>query len=166
MLAISYSLLFTFQLVTASVLIRIAEQPTPSVEELASITPSPSTWDRNRTREILKRGLFSKINQEVGEVISELGSKVPAYIASKVPAIFQDFPSGDKVQERLGLDDNQVSALPTEVLNFPYVTRNIHSASFTELTIFSVPTGIGPIKDGTCVSMATSTSNLTSPMKD
>lgn len=122
MLAVPYSLLFTFQLVTASVINHIAEQPAPTVEELALITPSPSTWDPTRTRELLKRDILSDVKQDVGGVLSELGSKIPAYVASGVPNFFQDFPTGDKVQKSLGIDDSQVSALPTQVLNIPYVT--------------------------------------------
>lgn len=122
MLAVPYSLLFTLQLVTASVINHIAEQPAPTVEELALITPSPSTWDPTRTREFLKRDILSDVKQDIGGVLSELGSKIPAYVASGVPNFFQDFPTGDDVQKSLSIDDSQVSALPTQVLNVPYVT--------------------------------------------
>ena len=123
MLTIPCSLLFTFQFVTASVINHIAERPAPTVEELALITPSPSTWDPTRTRELLKRDIFSDVKQDVGNVLSELGSGIPAYVASGVPNFFQDFPTGDNVEKSLGIDDSQVSALPTQVLNIPYVTR-------------------------------------------
>jgi hypothetical protein len=36
-----------------------------------------------------------------------------------VPNFFQDFPQGNDVQSSLGLDDSQVAALPTNVLNIP-----------------------------------------------
>lgn len=165
MLTIPCSLLFTFQLVTASVINHIAERPAPTVEELALITPSPSTWDPTRTRELLKRDILSDVKQDVGNVLSELGSKIPAYVASGVPNFFQDFPTGDKVESSLGIDDSQVSALPTQVLNIPYVIRRsilqAHSAYY-----LSAVTGIGLIKAGTYVSMAMSISNLTSPFQN
>ena len=165
MLSILCSLLFTFQLVTASVIHGIAEPPAPTVEGLDIITPSPSIWDPTRTRELLKRGIFSDLKEDVGGVLSKLGSKIPAYIASGVPNFFQDFPTGDMVQKSLGIDDSQVSALPIQVLNVPYVTRKsilqVHRAYY-----LSVATGIGLIKAGTYVSMAMSTNNLTSPVQN
>ena len=165
MLAIPYSLLFTFQLVTSSAINRIAERPAPTVEELALITPSPSTWDPTRTRDILKRDIFSDVKQDVAGVLSELGSKIPAYVASGVPNFFQDFPTGDKVKSSLGIDDSQVSALPTQVLNIPYVNQRlilqVHKAHS-----LSAAMEIGLIKAGTYVSMAMSTSNLTSPVQN
>ena len=36
-----------------------------------------------------------------------------------MPNFFQDFPTGDKVQSELGIDDQQLAALPTQVLNVP-----------------------------------------------
>lgn len=165
MLAVSSSLLFTLQLVSASVINRIAERPAPTVEELALITPSPSTWDPTGTRELLKRDIFSDVKQDVGGILSELGSKIPAYVASGVPNFFQDFPTGDKVQKSLGIDDSQVSALPTKVLNIPYVTRR-SILQFYRAYYISAATRIGLIEAGTYVSMAMSTSNLTSPVQN
>lgn len=164
MLAIPY-FLFTFQLVTASVINHVAERPNPTVEELALITPSPSTWDPTRTRELLKRDILSDVKQDVGGVLSELGSKIPAYVASGVPNFFQDFPTGDKVRSSLGIDDSQVSALPTQVLNIPYVTRR-YILQIPRAYYLLAATGIGLIEAGTYVFMAMSTSNLTSPVQN
>lgn len=36
-----------------------------------------------------------------------------------VPNFFQDFPTGDKVKSSLGIDDQQLAAYPTNVLNIP-----------------------------------------------
>ena len=165
MLAIPYFILFTFQLVTASVINRIAERAAQTVGELTLPAPSPSTWGLTRTRDILKRDIFSDFKQDTGGFLSELRSKIPAYVASGVSNFFQDFPTGDKVRKSLGIDDSQVSALPTKVLNIPYVARRfvlqVHKA-------YSRPaaTEIGLIKAGTYVSMALSTSNLTSPLQN
>ena len=162
MLAIPLSLLFTFQLVTASVINGIAERPAPTVEGLDIITPSPSTWGPTRTRELLKRGIFSHLKDDVGGVLSELGSIIPAYAAN----FFQDFPTGDKVQKGLGIDDSQVSALPTKVLNVPYVTQKKYILQVHRAYYLSAATVIGLIKAGTYVSMAMSTGNLTSPVQN
>lgn len=53
----------------------------------------------------LKRGIFSDLKDDVGGVLSKLGSKIPANDAS-VPNFFQKFPIGDKVQNSLGIDDS------------------------------------------------------------
>lgn len=105
MLVIPCSLLFTFHLVTESVINGLAERPAPTVEELDIISQSPSTWDPTRRRELLKRGIFSDLKDDVGGVLSKLGAKIPANDAS-VPNIFQKFPTGDKVQNSLGFDDS------------------------------------------------------------
>ncbi|KAG8532588.1 uncharacterized protein KY384_002465 [Bacidia gigantensis] len=83
------------------------------------ITPAPAStnWRPTRTRQ--RRGLLDDVTSYGGQVLSKLGSAVPSYVASGVPNFFQDFPTGDKVQSSLGLDDDQVKALPTQVLNIP-----------------------------------------------
>lgn len=86
---------------------------TPSVEY------SPTkTWKG-------KRGVVSDITSDIAgdinTVLSELGSNLPSYVASGVDPFFENLPTGDAVKSSLGLDDAQVSALPTQVLNVdPY----------------------------------------------
>ncbi|KAK8038755.1 hypothetical protein PG993_007166 [Apiospora rasikravindrae] len=52
-------------------------------------------------------------------LISHLGSDVSSYVASGIPQYFQDFPTGDKVKKSLGIDDDDLKATPTQVLNVP-----------------------------------------------
>ncbi|KAG8629615.1 hypothetical protein KVT40_003480 [Elsinoe batatas] len=83
------------------------------------ITPSPVLYEATKTLE--RRQILSDIKSGVDNVLSELGSNLPSWVASGIPQFFQDFPTGDKVQSSLGLDDDQVRALPTQVLNIdPY----------------------------------------------
>lgn len=81
------------------------------------ITPSPAQNLPSRTRR--RRDIFDNLKSDVGNVLSELGSDVPSYVASGIPNFFQGFPTGNAVQSSLGLDDAQVSAYPTQVLNIP-----------------------------------------------
>lgn len=94
-------------------------------QEQPLITPSPATWDPTKTfksrRDVLS-DLRSAVQSDLGGILSELGN-VPSYVASGVPNFFQDFPTGDKVKSSLGLDDDQVAALPTQVLNIPCVVK-------------------------------------------
>lgn len=83
-------------------------------EEQPLITPAPTTWDPTKTR----RDILSDVGVDIKSVISDLGN-VPSYVASGVPNFFQDFPIGAGVQSSLGLNDSQVAALPTQVLNIP-----------------------------------------------
>lgn len=100
--------------VVAELLLLAAAVPAPD----PMITPSPSL--NNPSRTVLgKRDLLSDIAGGVNSVISGLGSAIPSYVASGVPNFFQDFPTEDKVQSSLGLNDEQVRALPTQVLNVP-----------------------------------------------
>ena len=81
------------------------------------VTPSLSKWWPTKTEK--KRGVISDVAGDVNSVLGSLGSDIPSYVASGVPNFFQDFPTGANVQSSLGLDDAQVSALPTQVLNIP-----------------------------------------------
>ena len=92
----------------------IDANPAAIAEEQPLITPAPTTWDPTKTR----RDILSDVGVDVKSVISDLGN-VPSYVASGVPNFFQDFPTGAGVQSSLGLDDSQVAALPTQVLNIP-----------------------------------------------
>lgn len=80
------------------------------------ITPSPAQNIPSRTRR--RRDVFDDFKSDVEGVLSSLGN-VPSYVAQGVPNFFQGFPTGDDVQSSLGIDDSQVAALPTNVLNIP-----------------------------------------------
>ncbi|EHA52894.1 hypothetical protein MCOR27_000279 [Pyricularia oryzae] len=85
------------------------------------ITPAPALKQPpTRTLEIQRRAdIWGAFESGVNSIFSGLGSSIPSYVASGVPNFFQDFPTGDKVQSSLGIDDNQIRALPTQVLNVP-----------------------------------------------
>lgn len=114
-----YSILLALlPLVAASAVRRDNPRPAPAVQEQPLITPSPATWDPTKTYKS-RRGIISDLAGDIGGILSELGSNIPSYVASGIPNFFQDFPTGDKVQSSLGIDDDQVRALPTQVLNIP-----------------------------------------------
>ena len=85
------------------------------------VTPSPSlSQPPSRTWELKPRdNLFSEGAGYLSSVLGGLGSSLPSEVASGVPNFFENFPTGDAVQRSLGLDDSQVAALPTQVLNIP-----------------------------------------------
>ncbi|KZF20064.1 hypothetical protein L228DRAFT_254208 [Xylona heveae TC161] len=84
---------------------------------LPAVTPSPT--DNNPTQTYQRRGIISNVESDINSVLSSLGSNIPSYVADGVANFFQDFPSGSAVQSSLGLNDQQVAALPTNVLNLP-----------------------------------------------
>ncbi|KAK8094061.1 hypothetical protein PG997_000746 [Apiospora hydei] len=55
----------------------------------------------------------------VASLVKSLGSGVSSYVVSGIPQYFQDFPTGDKVKKSLGIDDDDLKATPTQVLNVP-----------------------------------------------
>ncbi|KAF2147252.1 uncharacterized protein K452DRAFT_282240 [Aplosporella prunicola CBS 121167] len=83
----------------------------------AAITPSPVLRDPTRTLD--RRNVISDLKGDVKSYLTELGSNIPSYVADGVANFFQDFPSGTAVQKSLGLSDDQLAALPTQVLNLP-----------------------------------------------
>ncbi len=110
-------LLALLPLASSSVVQRNLPQPAAVIQQQPIITPSPSRWFPTKT--LRKRGVVSDLAGDVSSILGSLGSDVPAYVASGVPNFFQNFPGGHDVQSSLGLDDKQVSALPTQVLNIP-----------------------------------------------
>lgn len=116
-----YSVLFALlPYVTASAFPRHLPRPAAvRAQEEPLITPSPVTWDPTKTFKS-RRNILSDIQSDVGGILSDLGN-IPSYVASGVPNFFQDFPTGDKVKSSLGINDDQVAALPTQVLNIPCV---------------------------------------------
>lgn len=83
------------------------------------ITPPPTIVERDPTKTYKqRRDIFNDIESGIEGVLSTLGN-VPSYVASGVPNFFQGFPTGDKVQSSLGIDDDQLAALPTQALNLP-----------------------------------------------
>lgn len=113
--------LFSTLIFVAIPLATSSAAPKPVAAALAEpplITPSPSQWDPTRTLKS-RRGVISDIEGDVNSVLSGLGSDIPSYVASGVPNFFQNFPTGDSVRSSLGLEDSQVAALPTQVLNVP-----------------------------------------------
>ncbi|KAK5725644.1 hypothetical protein LTR15_003834 [Elasticomyces elasticus] len=109
-------------LLPASLSLLVAASPAPSLRPAAPVAPrdplitaSPSLDRPSRTLKS-RRDILSDLEGDVNSVLSGLGSGIPSYVAS-----FQDFPTGDDVQSSLGLDDDQLRALPTQVLNVdPY----------------------------------------------
>ena len=110
-------LLALLHLASATAVRRSIPKPGQVGQERPLITPSPASWDPTKTYK--KRGVISDLAGDVDSILSGLGSDIPSYVASGVPNFFQDFPSGADVQSSLGLDDSQVQALPTQVLNIP-----------------------------------------------
>lgn len=104
-------------LVSATAVRRSIPRPGQVGQERPLITPSPASWDPTKTYK--KRGVISDLAGDVDSILHGLGSNIPSYVASGVPNFFQDFPSRANVQSSLGLDDDQVRALPTQVLNIP-----------------------------------------------
>ena len=122
-----HRLAFRSLLLPASLCVLVAATPAPQVEQQPEsvrpqdplITASPVRY--NPTRTFRRRDILSDFTADVDSILSDIGSGIPSYVASGVPNFFQDFPTGDKVQSSLGIDDDQLAALPTNVLNIdPY----------------------------------------------
>ena len=114
-------LLVLLPLVSCSVVHRSLPRPAGVVQQQPIITPSPARWSPTKT--LKRRGVISDavsdIGGDVNSILKGLGSDIPTYVASGVPNFFQNFPTGADVQSSLSLNDSQVQALPTQVLNIP-----------------------------------------------
>ena len=61
----------------------------------------------------------TNVKRSLGDEVKSLLGDLPSEVASGVPVFFENFPTGASVQSSLSLDDSQVAALPTSVLNLP-----------------------------------------------
>ena len=102
--------------------------PVPAEQQHPLVTPAPASTHWRPTRTLRRRGLVDDIKSNVNSVLTDLGSAIPSYVASGVPNFFQDFPNGERVRDELQLDDDQIRALPTQVLNVPSVRPQIFGA--------------------------------------
>ncbi|KAK4545129.1 hypothetical protein LTR36_003680 [Oleoguttula mirabilis] len=85
-----------------------------------TITPSTVEYHPSKTWK-RPRDILSDLDGDVSSILGGLGSDIPSYVASGIPNFFQGFPTGDAVKSSLGLNDADVAALPTQVLNLdPY----------------------------------------------
>ena len=85
-----------------------------------AITPPPTAVRRapDRTANQHERRAID-VASYVASVINGLGSSVQSYVASGVPAYFQDLPTGTAVLSSAGVSQSDIDAKPTEVLNVP-----------------------------------------------
>lgn len=95
-----------------------APAPHPIAAPHPMITARATLTDRTPPTRVQERDILDSIKGGASYLTSVLGS-YPSYVASGVPNFFQDLPTGKSVQSSLGLSDDQVDALPTQVLNIP-----------------------------------------------
>jgi hypothetical protein len=93
-------------------------------EYLARISHRSAPWDPTKTDK-QRRGFIDDLKSKIDSKLDRVGDNVPSHIPSGLPNLFQDIPTGEKVQEILDLTDDQVAALPTEVLNMPFVVVDL-----------------------------------------
>jgi hypothetical protein len=81
------------------------------------ITPVPRSYNRRNPN------IIDDIKSGADNVLHSLGSvlktDLPSYVASGIPNYFQDFPVGNDVKSKLGINDRDLDAVPTQVLNVP-----------------------------------------------
>lgn len=83
------------------------------------ITAKATLEDRYKLQERGLKSDLSDITSELNSYVNSLVGTFPSYIASGVPNFFQDFPTGSAVESSLGINDDDLKATPTQVLNIP-----------------------------------------------
>jgi hypothetical protein len=102
--------------------------PAPVQVRAPIITPAAIQFDGkysylNKRNYHDRRNIISDIASGADNVLHSLGSilgtDLPSYVISGIPNYFQDFPTGDQVKSSLGINDDDLQATPTHVLNVP-----------------------------------------------
>lgn len=92
--------------------------PAPVAAAHPMITARASLADREARARVEGRDIIDDITGAADYLTSVIGN-FPSYVASGVPDFFQGFPTGDAVKSSLGLNDDDLDAAPTQVLNIP-----------------------------------------------
>lgn len=89
--------------------------------DAAMITAPPSLTDRTPTP-VQRRDILSDLSSFASSAFSGL-SGIPSDVSSAwvsgVQPYFQNLPTGSAVASSLGLNDSEIAALPTQILNIP-----------------------------------------------
>lgn len=85
---------------------------------LITPAPSPRHWPPTKTYKN-RRDILSDLTSDIGGILSDLGSDIPSFVASGVPNFFAGLPNGDDVKKTVGVNDDDLKATPTQVLNIP-----------------------------------------------
>lgn len=97
--------------------------PAPVEARAPITTPAPVYFVGDRSYVLDKRNLLDDIKSGVEGIAkswgSVLGTDLPSYFTEGIPNFFQDLPTGDQVKSSLSINDDDLKASPTEVLNIP-----------------------------------------------
>ncbi|CAA9957389.1 hypothetical protein CFE70_000950 [Pyrenophora teres f. teres 0-1] len=86
------------------------------------VTPAP-IWFDGRHSYVQKRNIIDDIqsgaDKYVKSIGSVLGTDLPSFFTEGIPGWFQGLPTGSQVLSSLGINDGDLAAQPTQVLNIP-----------------------------------------------
>ncbi|CAN9191177.1 unnamed protein product [Alternaria alternata] len=86
------------------------------------VTPAAIRFD-GRHSYVQKRDIIDDIKSGVenyaNSIGSVLGTDLPSFFTEGIPGWFEDLPTGSQVLSSLGINDDDLAAKPTEVLNIP-----------------------------------------------
>ncbi|KAJ4398132.1 hypothetical protein N0V91_010420 [Didymella pomorum] len=86
------------------------------------VTAAPIRFDE-RYSYVERRNILDDITSGVGGAIKSLesviGTALPSFFTDGIPGWFEGLPTGSQVMSSLGINDDDLSAIPTQVLNVP-----------------------------------------------
>ncbi|KAH7115297.1 hypothetical protein B0J11DRAFT_540281 [Dendryphion nanum] len=90
----------------------------PARVEVRAPIITPAAMHMYDQRDIIQ-DIVSGADKVLHSLGSVLGKDLPSYVISGIPQYFQDLPTGSKVLSSLGINNGDLDAKPTEVLNIP-----------------------------------------------
>ncbi|KAF2996426.1 hypothetical protein E8E13_003057 [Curvularia kusanoi] len=86
------------------------------------VTPAAVRFDE-RYSYVQRRDILDSIKSGVEGIAkswgSVLGTDLPSYFTEGIPGYFENLPTGSAVMSSLGINDDDLDAIPTSVLNIP-----------------------------------------------
>ncbi|KAF1930368.1 uncharacterized protein M421DRAFT_418686 [Didymella exigua CBS 183.55] len=86
------------------------------------VTPAAIRFDE-RYSYVERRDILDDIKSGVGGAIKSLesviGTALPSFFTDGIPGWFEGLPTGSAVMSSLGINDDDLAAIPTQVLNVP-----------------------------------------------
>jgi hypothetical protein len=69
--------------------------------------------------DLQRRDIIDDVETYVGGLVSDVETKVKGWVNSGILDFPTGFPTGDEVKKSAGVDDDDLEAEPTQVLNLP-----------------------------------------------
>lgn len=89
--------------------------PAPTVYRRVAVPAAEPT----EVLDLQRRDIINDVETYVGGLVSGVETKIKGFVNSGILDFPTGFPTGDEVKKSAGVNDDDMKAIPTQVLNIP-----------------------------------------------